>query len=143
MRICELIKSQETYCAEMGQTVLETVRAMVERDIGAVPVMHNGELVGIFSERDLMKRVVSARCDPGRTCMAEVMTPEPVTIGINENLEQCIAVMRRYGFRHLPVCHEGQLVGLVSLRDILLHDGAGKDDEIRLMRAYMYAVPDA
>lgn len=143
MRICEFIKSQETYCAELGQTVLETVRAMVERDIGAVPVMHNGELVGIFSERDLMKRVVSRGCDPGRTCMAEVMTPEPVTIGINENLEQCIAVMRRYGFRHLPVCHQGQLVGVVSLRDILLHDGAEKDDEIRMMRAYMCSVPDA
>ncbi|MGC1372475.1 MAG: CBS domain-containing protein, partial [Candidatus Sulfotelmatobacter sp.] len=80
---------------------------------------------------------------PGRTCMAEVMTPEPVTIGINENLEQCIAVMRRYGFRHLPVCHQGQLVGVVSLRDILLQDGAEKDDEIRMMRAYMYSVPDA
>ena len=58
MRICDLIKNQETYQAEMGQTVLETVRAMVERNIGAVPVLHNGRLVGIFSERDLMKRVV-------------------------------------------------------------------------------------
>jgi CBS-domain-containing membrane protein len=64
MRICDLIKNQETYQAEMGQTVLETVRAMVERNIGAVPVLHNGKLVGIFSERDLMKRVVAEGCDP-------------------------------------------------------------------------------
>src|ERR1700730_12438458 len=50
MRICDLIKTQETYQAELGQTVLETVQAMVERNIGAVPVMHNGKLMGIFSE---------------------------------------------------------------------------------------------
>jgi CBS domain-containing protein len=76
MRICDLIKSQETYHAEMGQSVLETVRAMVERNIGAVPVLHNGKLVGIFSERDLMKRVVAEGCDPRSTCLAEVMTDE-------------------------------------------------------------------
>ena len=143
MRICDLIKSQKTYYAEMGQTVLETVRAMVERNIGAVPVLHNGKLVGIFSERDLMKRVVSEGCDPRSTCLAEVMTQEPLTIGTNEDLEYCIALMREHGFRHLPVCHEGQLVGIVSLRDILLQDLTEKDDEMRMMRAYMYSVPQA
>jgi CBS domain-containing protein len=64
MRICDLIKNQDTYQADIGQTVLETVRAMVERNIGAVPVLHNGRLVGIFSERDLMKRVVAEGRDP-------------------------------------------------------------------------------
>jgi CBS domain-containing protein len=77
MRICDLIKNQETYPAEMGQTVLETVRAMVERNIGAVPVVHNSKLVGIFSERDLMKRVVAEGYDPRSTCLAEVMTVDP------------------------------------------------------------------
>ena len=86
MRICDLIKSQETYYAEMGQTVLETVRAMVQRDIGAVPVLHSGKLVGIFSEWDLMKRVVAEGHDPRRTCLAEVMTRDPLTIGMNEDL---------------------------------------------------------
>lgn len=143
MRICDLIKSQDTYQAEMGQTVLETVRAMVERNIGAVPVLHNGKLVGIFSERDLMKRVVAEGCDPRSTCLAEVMTEDPLTISVNEELQSCMALMRRHGFRHLPVCREGQLVGIVSLRDILLHDLSEKDDEVRMMRAYIHSVPDA
>jgi CBS domain-containing protein len=143
MRICDLIKSQETYHAEMGQTVLETVRVMVERDIGAVPVVHNGKLVGIFSERDLMKRVVAEARDPRSTCLAEVMTDDPLTISMNDDLENCTTLMRRHGFRHLPVCHEGQLVGIVSLRDILLHDLDEKDDEVRMMRAYIQSVPDA
>jgi len=143
MRICDLIKNQETYQAEMGHTVLETVRAMVELNIGAVPVVHNGRLVGIFSERDLMKRVVAEGRDPRSTCLAEVMTENPLTVSMNEELETCIALMRQHGFRHLPVCHEGQLVGIISLRDLLLHDLNEKDDEVRMMRAYIHSVPDA
>jgi CBS domain-containing protein len=143
MRICDLIKNQETYQAEMGHTVLETVRAMVERNIGAVPVVHNGRLVGIFSERDLMKRVVAEGRPPRSTCLAEVMTENPLTVGMNEDLEACIALMRQHSFRHLPVCHEGQLVGIISLRDLLLHDLNEKDDEVRMMRAYIHSVPDA
>jgi CBS domain-containing protein len=143
MRICDLIKDQETYQADMGHTVLETVRAMVERNIGAVPVIHGGELVGIFSERDLMRRVVAEGRDPRATCIAEVMTDDPLAVGTGEDLETCMALMRRHGFRHLPVCHEGQLVGMVSLRDILLHDLNEKDDEVRMMRAYIHSMPDA
>ncbi len=143
MRIYDLIKDQETYHADMGQTVLETVRAMVERNIGAVPVLHNGKLVGIFSERDLMSRVVAEGYDPRSTCLAEVMTDDPLTIHTNEELENCMALMRRHNFRHLPVCHEGQLVGMISLRDILLHDLNEKEDEVRMMRAYIHSVPDA
>lgn len=143
MRICDLIKSQETYHAEMGQSVLEIVRAMVERNIGAVPILHNGKLVGIFSERDLMKRVVAEGRDPRSTCLAEVMTDEPLTVSMNEELDSCMTLMRQYSFRHLPVCHEGHLVGIVSLRDILLHDLDEKGDEVRMMRAYIHSVPDA
>ena len=143
MRICDLIKDQDTYQAELGHTVLETVQAMVERNIGAVPVVHNGRLVGIFSERDLMRRVVAEGHDPRSTCMAEVMTDDPLTINMNEDLESCTALMRRHNFRHLPVCHDGHLVGIVSLRDILLHDLNEKDDEVRMMRAYIHSMPDA
>ena len=143
MRICDLIKTQDTYQAELGCTVLETVRVMVERNIGAVPVVHNGKLVGIFSERDLMRRVVAEGRDPRSTCMAEVMTDDPLTVNTQEDLQECMAMMRRHGFRHLPVCHDGQLVGIVSLRDILLHDLDEKDDEVRMMRAYIHSMPDA
>lgn len=143
MRICDLIKNQDTYQADLGHTVLETVQAMVERNIGAVPVLHNGKVVGIFSERDVMKRVIARGLDPRSTCMAEVMTDDPLTIHMNEDLASCMAIMRRHGFRHLPVCHEGNLVGMVSLRDILLHDLDEKDDEVRMMRAYIHSVPDA
>ena len=126
----------------MGHTVLETVQVTVEHNIGAVPELRNGKLVGIFSERDLMKRGVAEGRAPRSTCMAEVMTDDPLTISMNKDLENCITLMRRHSFRHLPVCPEGHLVGMVSLRDILLHDLNEKDDEVRMMRAYVHSMPD-
>ena len=141
MRICDLIKNQEIYHAELSQTVLEAVQLMVEHNIGAVPVLQNGKLVGIFSERDLMKRVVGEARDPRSTTLAEIMTADPLTVSMHEELENCMTIMRRHSFRHLLVCHEGRLVGIVSLRDILLHDLSEKDDEVRMMRAYIHSVP--
>ena len=137
-----MINTQETHRADAGQTVLEVAQAMVERNIGAVPVLRDGLLVGIFSERDLMKRVVVEGRDPRTTRVADVMTEDPLTVSPQENLETCMLLMRRHGFRHLPVCDGKELRGIVSLRDILLHDLNEKDHEVRMMRAYIQASPE-
>jgi CBS domain-containing protein len=137
MRISELIRNQETYRADVRQTVLEVARAMVDRNIGAVPVLENGILVGIFSERDLMKRVVVGGLDPRTTPVRDVMTENPLTVSPQQELETCRALMKKHGFRHLPVSEGAQLVGMVSLRDILLSDLDAKDEEVRMMRAYI------
>src|SRR5437879_3932761 len=74
--IYDLIKGQDTYRANVQQTVFELAQAMVERNIGAVPVLRGSDLVGVFSERDLMKRVVVAGRDPRTTRVLEVMTDD-------------------------------------------------------------------
>ena len=140
--IYELVKDQETYRAEVSQTVLELAQAMVDRNIGAVPVLREGELIGIFSERDLMRRVVASGLDPSTTLVGEVMTEDPLTVPPDEDLETCMVLMRRHGFRHLPICEGKLLKGLVSLRDIMLHDLSEKDHDIRMMRAYIQAGPE-
>jgi CBS domain-containing protein len=134
MLICDLIRNQATISAEAHQTVLEVASMMVEHNIGAVPVLQEGQLIGIFSERDLMTRVVVGGKDPARTPVSQVMTEDPLT---------CMTLMKRHGFRHLPVCAGRELKGVVSLRDILLHDLDEKDDEVRMMRAYLHSSPDA
>ena len=139
--IHDLVKDQDTYRAEVSQSVLEVAKAMVERNIGAVPVLREGLLVGVFSERDLMRRVVVEGRDPARTKLGEVMTSDPLTVEPSADLETCRYLMRRHGFRHLPVCQQQQLQGMVSMRDILLHDLSEKDDEVRMMRAYIHSVP--
>ena len=128
MHICDLIKNQETYRADAGQTVLDVAKAMVARNIGAVPVLRDGVLVGIFSERDLMKRVVVEGRPADNTRVGDVMTSDPLVVTPEETLENCMLLMRRHGFRHLPICDGKQLRGMVSLRD--------------LMRAYIQASPD-
>ena len=138
----DLIRNQETYCADLNQTVLEVARAMVERNIGAVPVLDNGALVGILSERDLMKRIVAEGRDPGKTRVSEIMTREPHTVGPREDLESCMMVMSQHGFRHLPICDGKKLIGFVSLRDIMLHGLNEKDHEVRMMRAYIHSTPE-
>lgn len=140
--IYDLVKDQETYRADVNQTVLELAEAMVERNIGAVPVLDNGELVGIFSERDLMRRVVVASRDPRTTQVRQVMTTDPLTVTPHETVESCMMLMRRHGFRHLPICDGRVLKGIVSLRDIMLHDISEKDHEVRMMRAYIQASPE-
>jgi CBS domain-containing protein len=142
MHVYDLINAQETYRADASQTVFDVAQAMVERNIGAVPVLRDGLLIGIFSERDLMKRVVVEGRDPRTTQVDEVMTDDPLTVGPDESLETCMILMRRHGFRHLPVCEGKQLRGIVSLRDILLHDLNEKDHEVRMMRAYIQASPE-
>lgn len=143
MLICDLLKDQLVISAEPEQTVLEVARLMVSHNIGAVPVLHGGQLVGIFSERDLMNRVVVTGKDPAHTNVRQVMTEDPMTVEPGDSLETCMTLMRRHGFRHLPVCTGRQLRGVVSLRDILLHDLNAKDDEVRMMRAYLHATPEA
>ena len=114
---------------------------MVARNIGAVPVLQDGTLAGIFSERDLMKRVVVEGRDPRKTRVGEVMTPNPLTVSPQEKIEACMHMMRQHGFRHLPICDGAQLHGFISLRDLLLHDLDEKDDEVRMMRAYIQISP--
>ena len=137
--IHDLVKNQETYHADAAQSVLEVAQAMVERNIGAVPVLREGCLVGVFSERDLMRRVVVEGRDPARTMVGEVMTENPLTVQPEADLETCIFLMRRHGFRHLPICQDQELRGMVSMRDIILHDLSEKDDEVRMMRAYIHS----
>ena len=94
-------------------------------------------------QRELMSRVVAGGKDPARTPVGQVMTEDPLTVAPNDSLETCMTLMKRHGFRHLPVCAGRELKGVVSLRDILLHDLDEKEDEMRMMRAYLHSTPDA
>ena len=94
--------------------------------------------MGVFSERDLMKRVVAGARSPGSTQVAEVMTPRPHSVSLDESVEKCMFLMREHGFRHLPVVEGKQLKGFLSLRDLLLHNINEKDSEARMMCDYIH-----
>ena len=143
MLISDLLRNQVVISAEVDQSIQEVVRLMVAHNIGAVPVLRGGQPVGIFSERDLMTRVVVEGKDPSRTTVSQVMTEDPLSVAPNDSLETCMTLMKRHGFRHLLVCTGRELRGVISLRDVLLRNLDEKDDEVRMMRAYMHSTPDA
>ncbi len=136
-----LNSDRETYTVESHQTVLDVAKFMVERNIGAVPVLDRGNLVGIFSERDIMKRVLAEGRDAHKTKVADVMTAKPLVVTADESIENCMVLMKQHGFRHLPILDGTRLAGLLSLRDLLLHEVNEKDGEVRMMRAYIHSTP--
>ncbi len=137
--IRELLREREVYSVQFNNTVREVATFMAERNIGAVPVLHDSELVGVFSERDVVRRVLLENLDWSTTPVSEVMTEEPLTVVPDDDVEHCMLLMKQHNFRHLPVCENGNLTGFISMRELLLHDLDAKEIEVRMMRAYMNA----
>jgi CBS domain-containing protein len=136
--IRQLVGDREVYTVQADISVMDAAKYMHDRNIGAVPVLRSHTLVGIFSERDIMTRVLIGNRDPRTTKVNEVMTPEPQVVGLDESVDRCMLIMKQGGFRHLPVVEgDSKLIGFLSLRDLLLHDLDEKEVEVRMMRAYM------
>ena len=127
----ELVKDRRVYSVDANRTVLEAARYMMEHGVGAVPVLRDGNLAGIFSERDIMNRVVAVGRTPGTTTVSEVMTANPRAVAADESIEECLFIMREFGFRHLPIVDGKELKGLVSLRDVLMHQAAEIEKQAR------------
>lgn len=127
----DLMKDRKVYSVEATRTVLEAARFMMEHNIGALPVLRSGELTGILSERDILNRVVAVGRTPGTTAVSEVMTANPRTVPADETIDECLFIMREFGFRHLPIVDGKELKGLVSLRDILMRQAAEIERQTR------------
>jgi CBS domain-containing protein len=127
----DLVKDRKLYSIEATRTVLEAARYMMEHNVGAVPVLRDSSLAGILSERDIMNRVVAVGRTPGTTAVSEVMTANPRSVSADESVEECLFIMREFGFRHLPIVDGKELKGLISLRDVLMHRAAELDRQGR------------
>lgn len=114
-----LIERRKLLVVAPGTSVARAAKAMAKKKVGAALVVDAGRLVGIFTERDAVFRVLAHDLDPGRTPLGAVMTPEPKTISAERSFGHAMVVMRESGFRHLPVIDGDQLIGIVSARDAL------------------------
>jgi len=103
-------------------TVVEAARQMKQRNVGSVVIVDGTRLVGIFTERDALFRVLAAERDPSATRISEVMTREPQTLNPDEPFLRALRVMHEGRFRHLPVVEQGRPIGIVSVRDALDED---------------------
>jgi CBS domain-containing protein len=117
--IKNVMERNKVVSAPPETSVEAAARLMAERGVGAVLVVEGKRLIGIFTERDAVFRVVAKGRDPGATRLAEVMTKEPMTIAPDDSFGYAMLTMHENGFRHLPVIENGAPVGVVSARNAL------------------------
>ncbi|MGZ7031239.1 MAG: CBS domain-containing protein [Thermoanaerobaculia bacterium] len=120
--IAELIEGKPLIHVEPGQSVRAVARMMSDRNVGAVAVLDSGTLVGVFSERDIMTRVVAPGLNPESTPISKVMTRDLVVGNPKDDIDVALQKMHAVGCRHLPVVDEGNLIGMISIRDLLQVD---------------------
>jgi CBS domain-containing protein len=113
-----IIEGQEPVTAPADSTVTEVAQLMKQHNVGAVMVVDGGKLVGVFTERDALFRVVAAGRNGG-TPLSEVMTRNPKTIHPDRPFAYALQMMHEGKFRHVPVAEDGRPVGMVSARDAL------------------------
>lgn len=111
-------KGHQVYSVPPTASVFDAVAEMNRHRVGAIFVLEEGRLVGIFTERDVLRRVVGAGADPLRTRVADVMTRDVVRIGPQTTLEETTVLFTEKRCRHFPVVEEGRLVGTISIGDI-------------------------
>lgn len=136
-----LARKLPLHCIPSSAMVIEAAQKMVEHNIGALPVLDGTRLVGIFSERDLLRRVIARKRDPAQVVIADVMTTELVTAHINDDDAICLKKMTDHNCRHLPVVEGDQLLGLISARDLMKTKVEGMQMEIQSLTDYIHYVP--
>jgi CBS domain-containing protein len=115
----QVIEGQEPVTAAADMTVSDAARLMRERNIGALMVVESERLVGVFTERDALFRVLAETRDGSTTRLSDVMTRNPTTIDPASGFTHALQMMHDGGYRHLPVVEQGRVIGIVSVRDAL------------------------
>jgi CBS domain-containing protein len=112
-------KGKEVWSVDVEEPVLEAIQIMADRQIGALPVTRNGELAGIISERDYARKVILMGRSSAETQVWEIMSSPVITVSPNEDVRQCMQLMTEKRIRHLPVVADGQMVGVISIGDLV------------------------
>lgn len=139
--IRHMIRPRQLVTAPPTASVLEVIRIMTDARVGAIPIVEGERILGIFSERDLMTRVVVAGRDAANTPVVEVMTRKVLTAEGEDTRSQCLERMRDARCRHLPVLEEGRLIAVLSMRDLLRDEIEEQHEEIEGLRAYIHQKP--
>lgn len=131
-------KGSDVATADRKTTVLDAAKTMNQRRIGAVVVTDGDRVIGIFTERDILNRVVAAGKDPMTTLVGEVMTSPMACCRRDTRLAECKTVMSQKRIRHLPVVEEGKLYGMISAGDILASEVSDQQATIEYLHEYLY-----
>ena len=121
LKVADILKNkgQEVFSITSNITVFEALKIMGEKNIGALPVIEDNELIGIFSERDYARKIVLQNRRSRETQVREIMTEKVVTVTPVDTIDHCMETMTTGKFRHLPVLDQGKTVGIISIGDVV------------------------
>lgn len=136
----DILAKKGAFVAAVGRdhSVLDAAKEMNTRRVGSLVVTEGESVVGIFTERDILTRVVAVRRDPETTPVGEVMTAPVAVCHPDTTVEECRGVMTKQRIRHLPVVENGRLVGIITSGDILAREMAAQQSTIEYMHEYLY-----
>ena len=140
-KIREIMRPGFLFTVQRSAKVTEAVRVMAANNVGIVMVLDGDKLAGVFSERDVVRRVVVAGLVPAETSVESVMTRDIVVADADEDYQSAMRKMDQANIRHLPVVSEGRLLSMISIRDLMRVDIQHKGEEIRSLHEYLYQVP--
>jgi CBS domain-containing protein len=112
-------KGPQVWSISPDKTVFEAIQMLAEKNIGALPVIENGKVIGIFSERDYTRKVALAGKNSKSTRVREIISTDVISVTPDSSIEECMRLMTEHRIRHLPVCQDGALVGLISIGDLV------------------------
>ena len=135
--VCDIVRGRELFSVDERETVAAVARRMADLHVGAILVLGGEDLRGVFSERDLMMRVVLDRLDPECTPVSRVMSTALATIDETADLESAMELMQLNNCRHLPVMRGSRVVAFLSMRDLMNFELARKTEELHHMRAFI------
>jgi CBS domain-containing protein len=118
-------------------TVFEAIKLMAEKNIGALPVMSENRLVGLFTERDYARKVALCGKSSKETRLREIVSDDVITVGPDDSVEACMKLMTENRVRHLPVLQEDELVGIISIGDVVNWTISAQDATIAQMEQYI------
>jgi CBS domain-containing protein len=137
----EIMRPGFIFGVQRDASVADAARAMTTNNVGIVVVLAGARLVGVFSERDIVRRVVDRGLDPAATLVAEVMTTDLVVAQAEDDYRSAMRMMDQSNIRHLPVVGGDRLLSMLSIRDLIRVDLEDKGQEIRALHEYLYQVP--
>lgn len=138
--VSQLLRKKGTDVVTIGPqaTVFEALQLMADRNIGALPVMENGKMLGIFSERDYARKVILQGRSSKETSVADLMTQNVFFVKPSRTMEDCMVLMSGKHIRHLPVMEDGKaLLGIVTMRDVVKELISSKENTIRELETYI------
>jgi CBS domain-containing protein len=133
------VKGTSVHSIAPSATVLEATQKMNAHKLGALLVMVDGQVVGMFTERDVLRRVVAEERNPAQCTVAEVMTSDVICCQAEDDLEEISAIMQQKKIRHVPVCdHSGRMMGMISIGDVNAYHASNQEMHINFLSEYIY-----